>query len=46
MEAELETIAEAGHGFTCANEERAFARTLDFLNRKLKPALRPCLATA
>jgi acetyl esterase/lipase len=34
---ELETIAEAGHGFKGADEERAFARTLDFLNRKLKP---------
>lgn len=39
VEAELETIAEAGHGFKGADEERAFARTLDFLNRKLKPAL-------
>ena len=39
VEAELETIAEAGHGFQGADEERAFARTLDFLNRKLKPKL-------
>ncbi len=37
IEAELETIAEAGHGFKGADEERAFARTLDFFNRKLKP---------
>lgn len=37
VEAELETIAEAGHGFQGADEERAFARALDFLNRKLKP---------
>jgi len=35
--AELETIAEAGHGFKGAGEERAMARALDFLNRKLKP---------
>ncbi|MBM3763926.1 MAG: hypothetical protein FJW32_00920 [Acidobacteria bacterium] len=39
VEAELETIAEADHGFKGADEERAFARTLDFLNRKLKPKL-------
>jgi hypothetical protein len=39
VEAELETIAEAGHGFKGADEERAFARALDFLNRKLKPKL-------
>ncbi len=39
VEAELETIAEAGHGFEGADEERAVARTLDFLNRKLKPKL-------
>src|SRR5262249_31129073 len=37
--AELETIAEAGHGFKGADDERAFTRTLDFLNRKLKPKL-------
>jgi acetyl esterase/lipase len=37
VEAELETIAEAGHGFKGADEERAFTRALDFLNRKLKP---------
>ena len=37
--AELETIAEGGHGFKGADEERAMARTLDFLNRKLKPAM-------
>lgn len=39
VESELETIAEAGHGFKGADEERAFARTLDFFNRKLKPKL-------
>ena len=39
VDAEMETIAEAGHGFKGADEERAFARTLDFLNRKLKPQL-------
>ncbi len=39
IEAELETIAEAGHGFKGADEERAFTRSLDFLNRKLKPKL-------
>src|SRR6266481_7858563 len=39
VEAELETLAEAGHGFKGADDERAFARTLDFLNRKLKPKL-------
>ena len=39
VDGEMETIAEAGHGFTGADEERAFARTLDFLNRKLKPQL-------
>jgi acetyl esterase/lipase len=39
IEAELETLAEAGHGFKGADEERAFARTIDFLNRKLKPKL-------
>jgi acetyl esterase/lipase len=39
VEAELETVAEAGHGFKGADEERAFARALDFLNRKLKPKL-------
>jgi acetyl esterase/lipase len=39
IESELETVAEAGHGFKGADEERAFARTLDFLNRKLKPKL-------
>jgi acetyl esterase/lipase len=39
VEAELETLAEAGHGFKGADEERAFTRTLDFLNRKLKPKL-------
>ncbi len=39
VEAELETVAEAGHGFKGADEERAFARALDFLNRKLKPAV-------
>ena len=39
VEAELETIAEAGHGFKGADEERAFTRALDFLNRKLRPKL-------
>lgn len=39
VEAELETIAEAGHGFKGADEERAIARTLDFLRRHLKPKL-------
>lgn len=39
IEAEMETIAEAGHGFKGADEERAFTRTLDFLNRKLKPKM-------
>ncbi len=39
IESELETIAEAGHGFKGADNERAFARTLDFFNRKLKPKL-------
>lgn len=39
IESELETIAEAGHGFKGADEERAFARTLDFFDRKLKPKL-------
>lgn len=39
IEAELETIAEAGHGFKGADDERAFTRTVEFLNRKLKPAL-------
>jgi Dipeptidyl aminopeptidases/acylaminoacyl-peptidases len=39
VESEMETIAEAGHGFKGADEERAFTRTLDFLNRKLKPVL-------
>lgn len=39
VESELETIAEAGHGFKGADDERAFTRTVDFLNRKLKPKL-------
>ncbi len=39
IEAELETLAEAGHGFKGADDERAFARAIDFLNRKLKPKL-------
>ncbi|MCC6539671.1 MAG: alpha/beta hydrolase fold domain-containing protein [Bryobacterales bacterium] len=39
VEAELETIAEAGHGFKGADEERAFTRTLAFLDRHLKPKL-------
>lgn len=39
VEAEMETIAEAGHGFKGADAERAWARTLDFFNRKLKPAV-------
>ena len=39
IEAELETMAEAGHGFKGADSDRAFTRSLDFLNRKLKPVL-------
>jgi len=39
IEAELETLAESGHGFKGADADRAFARSLDFLNRKLKPKL-------
>jgi acetyl esterase/lipase len=39
VESELETMAEAGHGFKGADDERAFARTLDFLNRQTKPKL-------
>ena len=39
IESELETIAEAGHGFHGADADRAFTRSLDFLNRKLKPTL-------
>jgi acetyl esterase/lipase len=39
IESELETMAEAGHGFKGADDERAFTRALDFLNRKLKPKL-------
>jgi acetyl esterase/lipase len=39
VESELETLAEAPHGFKGADAERAFARSLDFLNRKLKPKL-------
>ncbi len=39
IEAELETMAEAGHGFKGADDDRAFLRTVDFLNRKMKPAL-------
>ncbi|MDQ6704715.1 MAG: alpha/beta hydrolase fold domain-containing protein, partial [Acidobacteriota bacterium] len=39
VEAELETMAEAGHGFKGADDERAFTRSLDFLNRKLKPKM-------
>ncbi len=39
VESELETVAEAGHGFKGADDERAFTRTLDFFNRKLKPKL-------
>jgi acetyl esterase/lipase len=39
VDTELETIAEGAHGFKAADEERAFARTLDFFNRKLKPRL-------
>jgi acetyl esterase/lipase len=44
VEAELETIAEGGHGFKGADEERAWARTLDFLNRKLKATLEDTLS--
>src|SRR5258706_7281806 len=39
VEAELETLAEAAHGFKGADHERAFTRALEFLNRKLKPKL-------
>ena len=39
IEAELQTLAEVGHGFKGADEDRAFVFALDFLNRKLKPAL-------
>jgi len=39
IEAELETIAEAPHGFKGEYDERAFTRSIDFLNRKLKPKL-------
>ena len=39
IESELETLAEAGHGFKGADADRAFARSVDFLNRKLKPKL-------
>ncbi len=40
IEAELETIAEGVHGLRGPGEEdRAFARSIDFLNRKLKPTL-------
>ena len=39
IEAELQTLAEVGHGFKGADEDRAFVFTLDFLSRKLKPAL-------
>lgn len=39
VQAELETIAEAPHGFKGADQERALTRALDFLNRHLKPKL-------
>jgi dienelactone hydrolase len=39
VESELETVAEAGHGFKGDDDERALARTVDFFNRKLKPRL-------
>lgn len=39
VQAELETIAEAPHGFKGADQERALTRALDFLNRQLKPKL-------
>lgn len=39
IEAELETLAEAPHGFKGDYSDRAFERSLDFLNRKLKPKL-------
>src|SRR6185503_9013784 len=39
IEAELETLAEAPHGFKGAFADRAFERSLYFLNRKLKPKL-------
>ena len=37
--AELETIAGAGHGFRGEEEQRAFGRTVDFLNRHTKPVV-------
>ena len=37
VEAELDTLAEVGHGFKGADADRAFVKALDFLNRKLKP---------
>lgn len=39
VESELETMAEAGHGFKGADADRAFDRSLDFLNRMTKPKL-------
>lgn len=39
IEAELQTLAEVGHGFKGADADRAFVFALDFLNRKLKPAV-------
>lgn len=39
VEAELDTLAEVGHGFKGADADKAFVKTLDFLNRKLKPKL-------
>ncbi len=39
LDAELETIAEGVHGLKGPDGERAFTRSLDFLNRKLKPKL-------
>jgi acetyl esterase/lipase len=39
IESELETLAEAPHGFKGEYADRAFTRSLDFLNRQLKPTL-------
>ena len=40
VEAELETMAEGVHGLKGPGEDdRAFARSIDFLNRKMKPTL-------
>jgi acetyl esterase/lipase len=39
IESELETLAEAPHGFKGAFADRALERSVDFLNRKMKPKL-------